>query len=180
MCASSRMVVKHKGAVRPNFAACTLLPYDRQGDLGPTLADASGEVWLNHPHCAKFCVLGGATCSRNGGRGPASGSPRNLWLEEERPCHGGSADKREGNRADASLRRPYSNLEAKKAVLDGRGTEVSRRETSSAPAISPPTAPTLRIDLLHPSGIRIVMGNCEESLAAQAAFLPVRSCQCVT
>jgi hypothetical protein len=49
MCASSRMVVKHKGVVRPNVAACTLLPYDRQWDLGPTLADASGEVWLNHP-----------------------------------------------------------------------------------------------------------------------------------
>ena len=33
--------------------------------LGPcrTLAEAEGEVALNHPHCAKFCVLGGASCS---------------------------------------------------------------------------------------------------------------------
>ncbi|MGE5565620.1 MAG: radical SAM protein, partial [Parcubacteria group bacterium] len=30
---------------------------------GATLAEALGEVPLNHPHCAKFCVLGGASCS---------------------------------------------------------------------------------------------------------------------
>jgi hypothetical protein len=65
MCASSRMVVKHKGAAKPTVAACTLLPYDQQWDLGPTLADAKDAVSLNHPHCAKFCVLGGAACSRN-------------------------------------------------------------------------------------------------------------------
>src|SRR5258707_58270 len=65
MCASSRMVVKHKGAVRPSVVACTLLPYDPLWDLGPSLAGASRAVPLNHPHCAKFCVLGGAACSRN-------------------------------------------------------------------------------------------------------------------
>ena len=27
------------------------------------LAEASGPVALNHPHCSKFCVLGGASCS---------------------------------------------------------------------------------------------------------------------
>lgn len=63
MCASSRMVVKHKGAAGPTVAACTLLPYDVQWDLGPSLAGALGSVPLNHPHCAKFCVLGGAACS---------------------------------------------------------------------------------------------------------------------
>ncbi|HEU0098938.1 MAG TPA: radical SAM protein [Allosphingosinicella sp.] len=63
MCASSRMVVKARGARRPQVVACTLLPYDPQFALGPTLADAAGEVALNHPHCARFCVLGGATCS---------------------------------------------------------------------------------------------------------------------
>ncbi len=63
MCASSRMVVKAKGAARPHVVACTLLPYDPQFALGPTLADALGEVSLNHPHCARFCVLGGASCS---------------------------------------------------------------------------------------------------------------------
>jgi hypothetical protein len=64
MCASSRMVVKFKGAARPSVIACTLLPYDPRFDLGPTLAGALGRVSLNHPHCAKFCVLGGGACSR--------------------------------------------------------------------------------------------------------------------
>ena len=64
MCASSRMVVKRKGAANPAVLACTLLAYDRQFELGATLAEASGPVALNHPHCAAFCVLGGAACSR--------------------------------------------------------------------------------------------------------------------
>ncbi len=63
MCASSRMVVKRKNAERPVVLACTLLPYDPQFELGSTLAEASREVMLNHPHCAKFCVLGGGACS---------------------------------------------------------------------------------------------------------------------
>jgi Radical SAM superfamily len=64
MCATSRMVVKRKGAERPAVLACTLLPYDPRFELGHTLAEASGAVPLNHPHCAKFCVLGGGACSR--------------------------------------------------------------------------------------------------------------------
>jgi uncharacterized Fe-S cluster-containing radical SAM superfamily protein len=64
MCASSRMVVKRKGAARPAVVACTLLPYDPQFELGSTLAEADRPVPLNHPHCARFCVLGGAACSR--------------------------------------------------------------------------------------------------------------------
>ena len=64
MCAGSRMVVKFKGAARPSVIACTLLPYDPRFDLGPSLAGALGRVALNHPHCAKFCVLGGGACSR--------------------------------------------------------------------------------------------------------------------
>ena len=64
MCATSRMVVKRRGAAQPSVVACTLLPYDPLWDLGPTLAGAAGAVPLNHPHCAKFCVLGGAACSR--------------------------------------------------------------------------------------------------------------------
>ena len=64
MCSSSRMVIKRKGAAAPAVLACTLLPYDPQFELGRTLAEASRTVPLNHPHCAKFCVLGGAACSR--------------------------------------------------------------------------------------------------------------------
>ena len=48
MCATSRMVVKHKSAVQPSVIACILLPYDPLWDLGPNLAGASGAVSLNH------------------------------------------------------------------------------------------------------------------------------------
>ncbi len=63
MCSSSRMVAKRKGATKPTVLACTLLPYDPQFELGETLEEAEKPVRLNHPHCAKFCVLGGASCS---------------------------------------------------------------------------------------------------------------------
>ena len=62
MCATSRMVIKRKGAEHPVVVPCTLLPYDPQFELGRTLAESVDEVSLNHPHCAKFCVLGGASC----------------------------------------------------------------------------------------------------------------------
>ena len=64
MCSSSRMVIKRKDMAYPVVVACTLLPYDPRFELGRTLADASRAVLLNHPHCAKFCVLGGAACSQ--------------------------------------------------------------------------------------------------------------------
>jgi uncharacterized Fe-S cluster-containing radical SAM superfamily protein len=63
MCATSRMVVKRRGTARPVIVSCTLQAYNPQFELGATLAEAEGEVTLNHPHCARFCVLGGATCS---------------------------------------------------------------------------------------------------------------------
>lgn len=64
MCASSRMVVRHKGAAHAEVAACTLLPYDPQFSRGATLAEAtSTPVQLNHRFCAQFCVLGGGSCS---------------------------------------------------------------------------------------------------------------------
>ena len=64
MCATSRMVVKRKGAAHPTVIACTLLPYDPRSELDRTLAEAGVAVPLNHQHCAKFCVLGGGACSR--------------------------------------------------------------------------------------------------------------------
>ncbi|HUU65684.1 MAG TPA: radical SAM protein [Methyloceanibacter sp.] len=72
MCASSRMVVKRKGAAAPAVLPCTLLPYDPAFEMGDTLAEVAsvnggmfdhGAVKLCHPHCAKFCVLGGGACS---------------------------------------------------------------------------------------------------------------------
>jgi uncharacterized Fe-S cluster-containing radical SAM superfamily protein len=72
MCASSRMVVKRKGGARPVVLPCTLLPYDPAFEMGTTLQEAAcadggmfdhGAVKLCHPHCAKFCVLGGGSCT---------------------------------------------------------------------------------------------------------------------
>lgn len=63
MCSSARMVVKRRGADRPAVLACTLLPYAPEFEMGHSLAEAEADVHLNHPHCAKFCVLGGASCS---------------------------------------------------------------------------------------------------------------------
>ncbi|MBA4768627.1 MAG: radical SAM protein, partial [Porphyrobacter sp.] len=56
-------VVKRKHEPAPRVVACTLLPYDPGFDLGASLIEASGPVALNHPHCARFCVLGGASCT---------------------------------------------------------------------------------------------------------------------
>jgi hypothetical protein len=68
MCASSRMVVKHRGADAPTVMACTLLPYDPSFDLGQTLAAATARpVSLMHRFCSRFCVLGGASCSAEHG-----------------------------------------------------------------------------------------------------------------
>jgi hypothetical protein len=64
MCATSRMVIRRKGAARPTVVACTLLPYAPEFELGRTLGEATRRtVSLNHPHCARFCVLGGGACS---------------------------------------------------------------------------------------------------------------------
>lgn len=72
MCATSRMVVKRKGDERPTVLPCTLLPYDLAFNMGSTLEQSAtahggmfdrGAVKLCHPHCARFCVLGGGSCS---------------------------------------------------------------------------------------------------------------------
>ena len=72
MCASSRMAVLRKGDDKPVILPCTLLPYDPAFEMGTSIAEMrradggnfdKGAVKLNHPHCAKFCVLGGGSCS---------------------------------------------------------------------------------------------------------------------
>ena len=47
----------------PAALACTLIAYDRRFELGKTLREAWRPVSLAHPHCASFCVLGGASCA---------------------------------------------------------------------------------------------------------------------
>ncbi len=72
MCSTSRMVVKRRGEAKPTVLPCTLIPYDARFDMGSTLAQSlaadggmfdDGGVKLCHVHCAKFCVLGGGSCS---------------------------------------------------------------------------------------------------------------------
>lgn len=63
MCARSRMVVRRREAASASVVTCTLLPYDPQFELGGSVEEALGPVRLNHPHCARFCVLGGGSCS---------------------------------------------------------------------------------------------------------------------
>jgi len=63
MCATSRMIIKRKGAETPVVVPCTLLPYDPAFEMGEDLSCSPETVHLNHPHCARFCVLGGASCS---------------------------------------------------------------------------------------------------------------------
>ena len=62
MCSNSRMIVKKKENDHPSVIACTLLPYNSEFDLGNTLKESLKRIYLNHPHCSKFCVLGGSSC----------------------------------------------------------------------------------------------------------------------
>jgi pyruvate-formate lyase-activating enzyme len=56
MCRTSRMVVKRKGEAGFSITPCTLLP-------NRPLASWDEPVRLDHPHCAQFCVYGGASCA---------------------------------------------------------------------------------------------------------------------
>ncbi|GGF71641.1 hypothetical protein GCM10011332_27010 [Terasakiella brassicae] len=64
MCATSRMVIRRKGDRVAKVVPCTLLPYDPKFEMGTRLSTSGGPVALNHPHCAKFCVLGGGSCRK--------------------------------------------------------------------------------------------------------------------
>lgn len=63
MCAHERMIVKRKGEEHPVVLPCTLIAYDENFILGKTLKESFQRVFLNHPYCAQFCVLGGGSCS---------------------------------------------------------------------------------------------------------------------
>lgn len=63
MCSNSRMIVKKKGDEKPSVIACTLLPYISEFNLGNSLKESMKKIYLNHPHCSKFCILGGSSCS---------------------------------------------------------------------------------------------------------------------
>ena len=64
--ATDKFVWTFKGETAPVVVSCTLLPYDQSFEMGATLAEAARPVSLNHSHCARFCVLGGGSCSVKG------------------------------------------------------------------------------------------------------------------
>lgn len=72
MCSTSRMIVKRKGEATPKVLPCTLIAFREDFEMGTTLVGSlkadggmfdDGAVKLCHVHCAKFCVLGGGSCS---------------------------------------------------------------------------------------------------------------------
>ena len=65
MCSDSRMIVKRKEDKLTHVVACTLIPYENNFSYGNKLKNSFKKVYLNHSHCSKFCVLGGASCSNN-------------------------------------------------------------------------------------------------------------------
>ena len=65
MCSNSRMIIKRKKDKKTHVIACTLLPDNMEFDYGSNLSNANVKTYLNHPHCSKFCVLGGANCKNN-------------------------------------------------------------------------------------------------------------------
>jgi len=65
MCSNSRMIIKRKEDHKTHVVSCTLLPYIKEFDYGEKLIDTNVKTYLNHPHCSRFCVLGGANCKTN-------------------------------------------------------------------------------------------------------------------
>ena len=63
MCSRSRMIVKKKHQKESKVLACTLITEDENFELGNTIQSAKKHVYLNHPFCSQFCVLGNSSCS---------------------------------------------------------------------------------------------------------------------
>lgn len=63
MCSNSRMVVKKKEDNKTKVLACTLITKDKDFELGKSLTSSKKKVFLNHPFCSQFCVLGNSSCS---------------------------------------------------------------------------------------------------------------------
>ena len=63
MCSNSRMVIKRKDEVTTKVLPCTLITEDKEFELGNNLVSSEKKVFLNHPFCSQFCVLGNSSCS---------------------------------------------------------------------------------------------------------------------
>ena len=63
MCSNSRMIVKRQNEVDTKVLSCTLITEDKEFELGKDLVSSKKKVFLNHPFCSQFCVLGNSSCS---------------------------------------------------------------------------------------------------------------------
>ncbi len=63
MCSNSRMIVKRKNEIDTKVLSCTLITKDKSFELGKDLVSSEKKVFLNHPFCSQFCVLGNSSCS---------------------------------------------------------------------------------------------------------------------
>ena len=63
MCSNSRMVIKRKNEIDTKILPCTLITEDKGFELGNDLISSKKKVFLNHPFCSQFCVLGNSSCS---------------------------------------------------------------------------------------------------------------------
>ena len=63
MCSNSRMVIKRKDETNTKVLPCTLITKDKEFELGYDLASSQKKVFLNHPFCSQFCILGNSSCS---------------------------------------------------------------------------------------------------------------------
>ena len=127
MCASSRMVIKRKGAGRPVVVPCTLLPYDPQFEMGETLAEAKttrqAEPSLLRPVLrARRCFLLGRLigparertvrlCWTNAGHRTCLSQGGGTGLPPEPvECDGSDRDGRSPRTADLPMPRPRATL----------------------------------------------------------------------
>ena len=63
MCSNSRMIIKRKNETNTKVLPCTLITKDKEFELGDNLVSSRKKVFLNHPFCSQFCVLGNSSCS---------------------------------------------------------------------------------------------------------------------
>ena len=63
MCSNSRMIVKRNNEKDTKVLACTLITKDKDFELGKSIISSKKKVFLNHPFCSQFCVLGNSSCS---------------------------------------------------------------------------------------------------------------------
>ena len=59
----SSQAIKRKDESSTKVLPCTLITKDKEFELGNDLLSSKKKVFLNHPFCSQFCVLGNSSCS---------------------------------------------------------------------------------------------------------------------